>query len=54
MPIYARGGAKALETWLLDRGVQNIKNLNAVLAKGARPWHARYGGRDQVKVLARR
>lgn len=50
MPIYAKEGAKALETWLLDRGVKNIKALNATLANGAKPWHARYGGRDKVKV----
>lgn len=54
IPVYAQGGAKALETWLLDRGVKNIKALNTVLEKGAKPWFARYGGRDQVKVLARR
>ncbi len=54
IPVYAEGGVKALEAWLLDRGVKNIKALNAVLEKGAKPWHARYGGRDQVKVLAHR
>ncbi len=54
IPVYGQGGAKALEVWLLDRGVKNIKALNAVLEKGAKPWHARYGGRDQVKVLAHR
>lgn len=53
IPVYAQGGVKALEAWLLDRGVKNIQALNAVLAKGARPWFARYGGRDQVKVLTR-
>src|SRR3989344_1308228 len=47
IPVYGQGGAKALEAWLLDRGVQNIKALNAVLAKGAKPWHARYGGRGK-------
>ncbi len=52
IPVYAQGGAQALEAWLLDRGVKNIKALNEVLAKGAKPWFARYGGRDQVKVLA--
>ena len=54
IPVYAQGGVKALEAWLLDRGVKNIKALNAVLDKGAKPWYARYGGRDQVKVLAHR
>lgn len=38
IPVYAKSGVKALEDWLSDRGVQNIKALNAVLDKGARPW----------------
>ena len=54
IPVYAKEGAQALETWLLDRGVKNIQALNAVLAKGAKPWYARYGGRDQVKTAAKR
>ncbi|MGH7272303.1 MAG: tagatose 1,6-diphosphate aldolase, partial [Polyangiaceae bacterium] len=53
IPVYGQGGVKALEAWLLDRGVKNIQALNAVLAKGARPWHARYGGRSQVQVKAK-
>jgi tagatose 1,6-diphosphate aldolase len=53
IPVYAQGGAKALEAWLLDRGVKNIQALNTTLAKGARAWFDKYGGRDQVKVLAR-
>ncbi len=52
IPVYAKSGIKALEAWLLDRGVNNIKALNAVLEKGARPWFARYGGRDKVQVKA--
>ncbi len=53
IPVYGKEGAKALETWLLDRGVKNIKALNQVLAKGARPWFSRYGGRDKVQVKAK-
>ncbi|MGH6831360.1 MAG: tagatose 1,6-diphosphate aldolase, partial [Methylocella sp.] len=53
IPVYGKEGAKALEAWLLDRGVRNIKALNTTLAKGARAWHDKYGGRDQVKALAR-
>ncbi|MBI2095803.1 MAG: tagatose 1,6-diphosphate aldolase [Candidatus Omnitrophica bacterium] len=41
IPVYAQGGAKALEAWLLDRGVKNIRALNAVLEKGAKPWFSR-------------
>ena len=53
IPVYAQGGAKALEAWLLDRGVKNIQALNAILDKGAKPWHARYGGRDKVQAASK-
>ncbi len=53
IPVYAKDGAKALEAWLLDRGVKNIKALNATLEGGAKPWHARYGGMSQVKVQSK-
>ena len=36
IPVYAKQGAKALEAWLSDRGVQNIEALNKVLNKGAK------------------
>ena len=41
IPVYAKSGVAAFERWLSDRGVQNIQALNAVLAKGARPWFER-------------
>ncbi len=50
IPVYGKEGVKGLEAWLLDRGVKNIKALNAVLAKGAKPWYARYGGRDKIQA----
>ena len=53
IPVYGKEGLKGLEKWLLDRGVTNIQNLNKVLEKGARPWHARYGGRDKVQVISK-
>jgi tagatose 1,6-diphosphate aldolase len=53
IPVYAKEGGEALEAWLLDRGVKNIKALNATLDKGARAWHSRYGGRDKVQVSAK-
>ncbi len=53
IPVYAKEGGKALETWLLDRGVKNIKALNTTLEKGAKPWYSRYGGRDKVQVKAK-
>jgi tagatose 1,6-diphosphate aldolase len=51
IPIYAKEGAGALESWLEDRGVQNITMLNEVLAKGAKPWWAAYGGRDNIEII---
>lgn len=35
IPVYAKQGAKAFETWLQDRGVANIQALNRVLDQGA-------------------
>jgi len=49
--IYAEKGTDALEEWLADRGVQNIKALNAVLAQGAKPWWEIYGGKDAITVI---
>lgn len=43
IPVYAKSGVAGLEKWLSDRGVQNIKALNAILEKGARPWFEKYG-----------
>lgn len=52
IPHYARHGLKAFEDWLSDRGVKNIKALNEVLT-GAKPWHAKYGGKEKIQVTAR-
>lgn len=38
IPVYAKSGVKALESWLSDRGVQNIQALNKILDQGAKPW----------------
>jgi tagatose 1,6-diphosphate aldolase len=51
IPVYARQGYAALIDWLEDRGVQNVKALNAVLAKGAQPWWDFYGGLDNIEVV---
>ncbi len=48
--VYAEKGTEALEEWLADRGVQNIKALNAVLAQSAKPWWEIYGGKDAITV----
>jgi tagatose 1,6-diphosphate aldolase len=42
IPIYAKGGVKALEDWLANQGVKNIKNVNERL-KAAKPWYSFYG-----------
>lgn len=42
VPVYAKQGAKALEDWLSDEGVKNIKAVNEAI-KSAKPWHAKYG-----------
>ncbi len=50
IPVYATKGVRALEDWLSDRGVKNIEALNKVLAQGAQPWHAKYGGEKKLNV----
>ena len=50
IPVYAREGVGALESWLEDRGVQNIEALNQVLARGAQPWWTVYGGKENIEV----
>jgi tagatose 1,6-diphosphate aldolase len=42
IPVYAKQGIKALEDWLSDQGVKNIKNVNDRLA-AAKPWFGFYG-----------
>jgi tagatose 1,6-diphosphate aldolase len=42
IPVYGKQGVKALEDWLNDQGVKNIKNVNGRLT-AAKPWFAFYG-----------
>ena len=51
IPAFVNGGADALETWLLDRGVQNVQALNETLSKCARPWYTIYGGLENIEVI---
>lgn len=51
IPVFAKGGRKALAEWLADQGVKNIQALNRVLEKGAKPWHAKYGGRENIRAV---
>ncbi len=50
IPVYASRGLDALTEWLEDRGVKNIKALNKILEKGAKPWWDFYGGKSKVNV----
>jgi tagatose 1,6-diphosphate aldolase len=50
IPVYAKQGVKALEDWLSDQGVKNIKNVNGRLT-AAKPWFAFYGA-SSVAALA--
>jgi tagatose 1,6-diphosphate aldolase len=38
VPVYVKHGAAALEEWLNDRGLQNVKDINHVL-RSAQSWH---------------
>jgi len=40
--VYAKQGGPAFHEWLLNKGVENIKNVNAAL-KMASPWFSFYG-----------
>ena len=51
IPVYAKQGVKALEDWLGDQGVKNIKNVNDRL-KAARPWFGFYGATSPAAVVA--
>ncbi|HXF48067.1 MAG TPA: tagatose 1,6-diphosphate aldolase [Verrucomicrobiae bacterium] len=42
IPVYAKQGLKALEDWLADVGVKNIRALNERL-KAAAPWFKKFG-----------
>jgi tagatose 1,6-diphosphate aldolase len=42
IPVYGKHGVKALEDWLSDQGVKNIKNVNGRLT-AAKPWFGFYG-----------
>ncbi len=47
---YGKGGSDGLTAWLRDEGTRNITMLNDVLAHGAKPWHAVYGGLANITV----
>jgi tagatose 1,6-diphosphate aldolase len=51
IPVYMKGGAQALHTWLENEGRQNIEALNSVLRNGAQPWWQLYGGREHLNIV---
>ncbi len=40
--VYARNGANALEDWLADEGVKNIRAVNDAI-QSATPWYEKAG-----------
>jgi tagatose 1,6-diphosphate aldolase len=54
IPVYANEGVTALESWLVERGRQNIQTLNDVLARGATAWWDAHGGKDNIEVASSR
>ncbi|MEP7233998.1 MAG: tagatose 1,6-diphosphate aldolase [Ignavibacteriota bacterium] len=46
--IFGSQGKDALESWLKGRGVENIKALNEVVFKYAKPWTTIYGEVEAV------
>ena len=51
IPEYGQAGSTALRAWLNGRGVQNIQELNKLLANCATPWWDFYGGKEFVEVV---
>jgi tagatose 1,6-diphosphate aldolase len=46
IPVFGKGGAKALEDWLSGEGVKNITNVNNAI-KSATPWWEKLGLKAQ-------
>ena len=42
IPVFAKGGVKALEDWLQREGVRNINAVNDAI-RSATPWHVKRG-----------
>jgi tagatose 1,6-diphosphate aldolase len=51
VPEYGKRGADGLRAWLDDQGKSNIQSINAVVARGAKPWWDFYGGKDNIEVV---
>ena len=49
--IFGAQGKDALIAWLKGRGVDNIKALNEVVFKYAKPWTTIYGGEENMEIV---
>ncbi len=52
IPVFAHAGSEALAQHLAGDGVGNIKMLNEVLERYAKPWHHLYGGVGALEATA--
>lgn len=50
IPIYAKQGRAAFETWMKTEGVKNINNVNDRL-KAASPWYEMYGASSEAALM---
>ncbi len=49
IPVYAKQGLKALESWLQEDGVRNINTVNEAI-KAAKPWYLKMGLEQPVSA----
>lgn len=50
VPVYAKGGYSALESWLQQDGLKNIEAVNQCLL-AAKPWFSFYGAKSADELL---
>ena len=50
VPVYAKGGYSALESWLQQDGLKNIEAVNQCLL-AAKPWFSVYGAKSADELL---
>src|SRR5256885_2817807 len=51
IPVYAKQGRSAFESWLKSEGVRNINNVNERL-RAATPWYAMYGVASEAELVS--
>ena len=49
VPVYAKDGAAAFDTWLNSEGVQNIEHVNKAL-EAATPWYTKFGANSMEEL----